>query len=190
MQIQKIKRDAGSAPPVYHPVYRPLTASCCPVILCCPPWGNMDNLYNSLQEDLLNLLRERLPPGWTVEPKPLPTNQYPVPDFILELSGPGKERTTLLVEMKGRLEPKDVDLGDEARLTLERFAELRGGAADHLDEPDARAIVRELKAVGGNLKLLRLALTGAERGPELWTVVAAVPRDEALRRAAAAITPR
>ena len=53
----------------------------------------------------------------------------------------------------------------------------------------ARAIVRELKAVGGSLKLLRLALTGAERGPELWTVVAAVPRDEALRRAAAAITP-
>ena len=88
------------------------------------------------------------------------------------------------------LEPKDVGLGDEARLTLERFAELRGGAADHLDEPDARAIVRELKAVGGNLKMLRLALTGAERGPELWTVVAAVPRDEALRRAAAAITPR
>jgi hypothetical protein len=88
------------------------------------------------------------------------------------------------------LEPPDVVLGDEARLTLERFAELRGGSADSPDEPEARAIVRELKAVGGNLKLLRRALTGAERGPELWTVVAAVPRDEALRRAAAAITPR
>ena len=50
--------------------------------------------------------------------------------------------------------------------------------------------MRELKAVGGNLKFLRLALTGAERGPELWTVVAAVPHDEALRRVAAAITPR
>ena len=50
--------------------------------------------------------------------------------------------------------------------------------------------MRELKAVGGNLKFLRLALTGAERGPELWTVVAAVPRDEALRRVTAAITPR
>lgn len=88
------------------------------------------------------------------------------------------------------LEPKDVALGDEARPTVERFVELRIPAPDHLDEPDARGIVRELKAVGGNLKLLRLALTGAERGPELWTVVAAVPRDEALRRAAAAITPR
>jgi hypothetical protein len=88
------------------------------------------------------------------------------------------------------LEPEDVVLGDEARPTLERFAELREPGAPHLDERDARAIVRELKAVGGNLKILRRALTGAERGPELWTVVAAVPRDEALRRAAAAITPR
>jgi len=60
--------------------------------------------------------------------------------------------------------------------TLERFREL-------LDrDGDPREIVRELKAVGGNLRALRLALTGADRGPELWTVVAALPRDEALRR--------
>ena len=85
------------------------------------------------------------------------------------------------------LEPGDVALGEEARPTLERFAELRSLTEDHLDEPDARAVVRELKAVGGNLKTLRLALTGAERGPELWTVVAAIPRSEALRRAAAAL---
>ena len=88
------------------------------------------------------------------------------------------------------LEPAPVSLGAEAGPTLERFAELRAGGAEVLDEQGAREIVRELKAVGGNLKLLRLALTGAERGSELWTVVAAVPRDEALRRAAAAITPR
>ncbi len=88
------------------------------------------------------------------------------------------------------LEPAAVTLGNEALPTLERFAELRGPAPELLDEQGAREIVRELKAVGGNLKLLRLALTGAERGAELWTVVAAVPRDEALRRAAAAITPR
>jgi hypothetical protein len=88
------------------------------------------------------------------------------------------------------IEPGTVALGNEARPTIERFVELRLPAADHLDEVAARGIVRELKAVGGNLKLLRLALTSAERGPELWTVVAAVPRDEALRRAAAAITPR
>ena len=42
---------------------------------------------------------------------------------------------------------------------------LRGPAADALDEPGAREIVRELKAVGGNLKFLRLALTGPSAGP-------------------------
>lgn len=88
------------------------------------------------------------------------------------------------------LEPVSITLGDEARLTIQRFIELREGSAERVDEEGARAIVRELKAVGGNLKQLRRALTGAERGPELWAVVAAVPRDEALRRAAAAITPR
>ena len=52
---------------------------------------------------------------------------------------------------------------------------------------DGRALVRELKAVGGNLRSLRLALTGQERGPELWTVIAALPRDEMLRRIDAAL---
>ena len=47
---------------------------------------------------------------------------------------------------------------------------------------EPRALVRELKAVGGDLKALRLALTGRERGPELWAVVAALPRDELQRR--------
>ena len=72
----------------------------------------------------------------------------------------------------------------EARETLERFRELlersNGGV-------DARSLVRELKAVGGNLRALRLALTGQERGPELWTVIAALPRDETLRRIDAAL---
>ena len=65
--------------------------------------------------------------------------------------------------------------------TLERFRELleRDG--------DPRELVRELKAVGGDLRTLRLALTGAERGPELWTVIAALPREEALRRVDAAL---
>ena len=70
--------------------------------------------------------------------------------------------------------------------TLERFRELREGANGTLDAEQARAIVRELKAVGGDLRALRLALTGRDRGPELWAIVAALPRDEALRRAAAA----
>ena len=71
--------------------------------------------------------------------------------------------------------------------TLERFRELRERANGGLDEAGARSIVRELKAVGGDLRALRVALTGRERGPELWTVVAALPRDEALRRVDAAL---
>jgi glutamyl/glutaminyl-tRNA synthetase len=77
--------------------------------------------------------------------------------------------------------PEPVAHPVEAEPTLDRFVELRG-SAETPDEAAARAIVRELKAVGGDLRVLRLALTGAERGPELWTVVAALSRDEALRR--------
>ena len=62
-------------------------------------------------------------------------------------------------------EPADVQLGEDARPTLERFVGLRGPTADILDESGAREIVRELKAVGGNLKFLRLALTGANVAP-------------------------
>jgi glutamyl-tRNA synthetase len=85
------------------------------------------------------------------------------------------------------LEPRPVEVGREARPTLARFVELRTGANGGLDEAGAKAIVRELKAVGGDLRALRLALTGADRGPELWTVIAALPRDEALRRVDAAL---
>src|SRR5215217_1278009 len=63
--------------------------------------------------------------------------------------------------------------------TLERFKELVG------EEP--RTVLRELKAVGGDLRALRLALTGRDRGPELWTVIAALPREETLRRLDAAL---
>ncbi len=66
--------------------------------------------------------------------------------------------------------------------TLARFAELRAPLPDVLSKEDAKAVVRELKAVGGNLRALRVALTGAERGPELWAVLRALPRDEAIRR--------
>ena len=67
--------------------------------------------------------------------------------------------------------------------TLARFVELRSQMPDVLDKDEAKALQRELKAVGGNLRALRAALTGRERGPELWAVVRALPRDEALRRA-------
>ena len=79
------------------------------------------------------------------------------------------------------LEPEPVSLGEEARQTLDRFKELSGNGTD------AKGVVRELKAVGGDLRALRLALTGRERGPELWAVIAALPREEALRRVDAAL---
>jgi hypothetical protein len=72
------------------------------------------------------------------------------------------------------LEPADVEV--DSPETLARFREL----LDAGTEP--RDVVRELKAVGGDLKALRLALTGRERGPELAAVIAALPRDELLRR--------
>jgi glutamyl-tRNA synthetase len=81
------------------------------------------------------------------------------------------------------LSPEPAELPDDAGATLERFGELRSAAPDRLDADGARAIVRELKAVGGDLRALRLALTGAATGPELAAVLAALPRDEALARA-------
>ncbi len=84
------------------------------------------------------------------------------------------------------LEPPAVKLPDE-RETLERFRELRAASADGLDKDGAKAIVRELKAVGGHLRAVRRALTGRDSGPELWTVLAALSRDETLRRIDAAL---
>src|SRR5499427_3882619 len=72
------------------------------------------------------------------------------------------------------LEPDAVEV--DSPETFERARELVEAGL----EP--RAIIRELKAVGGNLKALRMALTGAERGPELAAVIAALPRDELLSR--------
>jgi glutamyl-tRNA synthetase len=72
----------------------------------------------------------------------------------------------------------------DAPETLERFRELLERANG---SADPKELIRELKAVGGDLKALRLALTGRERGPELWTVVAALPREETLRRLDAAL---
>ncbi|MBD0338912.1 MAG: hypothetical protein ICV67_06475 [Thermoleophilia bacterium] len=78
------------------------------------------------------------------------------------------------------LEPDEADV--DAPETMRRFAELWSNGTS-----DPREVLRELKAVGGDLHALRLALTGRDRGPELWAVLAALPREEALRRARAAL---
>src|SRR5918995_2809121 len=67
-------------------------------------------------------------------------------------------------------EPRPTDAPE----TLERFRELA--------DAEPKAVVRELKAVGGDLRALRLALTGRDRGPELAAILAALPPEEALRR--------
>jgi glutamyl-tRNA synthetase len=85
------------------------------------------------------------------------------------------------------LEPEPVHLAEDARPTLERFKELRERAANGLDHGAARELVRELKAVGGDLKALRLALTGRDRGPELAALLEALPKGETLRRVDAAL---
>jgi glutamyl-tRNA synthetase len=85
------------------------------------------------------------------------------------------------------LEPEPAQLPEEARSTLERFKELRERANNGLDQAAARELVRELKAVGGDLKMLRLALTGRDRGPELAAVLVALPKEEAVRRVDAAL---
>jgi glutamyl/glutaminyl-tRNA synthetase len=69
-------------------------------------------------------------------------------------------------------EPADVDSPE----TLARARELVEAGLEPRD------VVRELQAVGGELKAVRLALTGRERGPELAAVIAALPRDELLSR--------
>ena len=58
---------------------------------------------------------------------------------------------------------------------LSRPAERAAGA-----RPGRRAAARRRAAASE----ARIALTGRERGPELWAVLAALPRDEAIRRAA------
>jgi glutamyl/glutaminyl-tRNA synthetase len=77
------------------------------------------------------------------------------------------------------LEPDPVKLPEDARPTLERFKELVDG--------EGRDAIRELKAAGGDLRVLRLALTGREKGPELWSIIHALSREEVLRRIDAAL---
>ena len=72
------------------------------------------------------------------------------------------------------LRPERVEV--DSPETLGRMRELVDGGLD------ARGILRELKAVGGDLKAVRLALTGRDRGPELAAVVESLSRDELLSR--------
>lgn len=80
----------------------------------------------------------------------------------------------------------EVRLPEEAA-TLELLRELRVAGPELLDETRAREIVSELKSGGGHLRAVRLALTGRDRGPELWSLLAALPRTELIARLDAAL---
>jgi glutamyl/glutaminyl-tRNA synthetase len=67
---------------------------------------------------------------------------------------------------------------------LPELARIRAGFPEQLDEHQARALVDELRRAQVPLRQARRSLTGRDRGPELWAVFAALPRDEAIRRAA------
>jgi glutamyl/glutaminyl-tRNA synthetase len=71
------------------------------------------------------------------------------------------------LETPGPLTTTDVE-------TLARFKEL-------VDLPP-RELLREVRAAGGDLRALRIALTGSDRGPELSAILAALPKEETLRR--------
>ena len=81
--------------------------------------------------------------------------------------------------------PAAVELDERGRLTAERFTELREQIPGDLDADAARTLLRELKAVGGDLRSLRLVLTGVTSGPELWAVLVVLTREETLARVSA-----
>jgi glutamyl-tRNA synthetase len=105
-----------------------------------------------------------------------------VPVEAVPLSRGAHDLVEAAALVRGVLDPPSANLAQSPE-TLARFVELRSAMPEHLDKDGAKTLQRELKAVGGNLRALRVALTGAERGPELWAVLRALPRDEALRRA-------
>ena len=57
---------------------------------------------------------------------------------------------------------------------------LESAEAGQSDADGACAILRELKAVGGDLRALRIALDGRDRAPELWAAPVALGRDESV----------
>ncbi|MFQ5425823.1 MAG: glutamate--tRNA ligase [Gaiellales bacterium] len=79
-------------------------------------------------------------------------------------------------------EPEPLRLDPSERPSVEQARELLNRTAGTLDQEAARQLLGEIRALGGDLRTLRRALTGAERGPELWAVLVALGRERALAR--------
>src|SRR4029079_12835624 len=103
-----------------------------------------------------------------------PAARVGVPFALPPVRRGGRDRAGARAYAELVLEPTPADVDSP-----ETFARARELVEAGLDP---KAIVREVKAVGGDLKALRVALTGQERGPELAAVIAALPRDELLSR--------
>jgi glutamyl-tRNA synthetase len=93
------------------------------------------------------------------------------PQYVLVMRG-ARDLVEAREYARQLAEPEPAETTDPD--TLERVKELI--------ELPPRDLIRELKAAGGNLKALRLALTGRATGPELSAILAALPKEEALRR--------
>jgi glutamyl-tRNA synthetase len=118
-------------------------------------------------EDLVARVLERCPPGTPVEPV-----------RALEPALRGVHNLAEAVELvECVLVPPQPE-------PLPELADIRARYPERLDEHAARALVDELRRAHVPLRQARRALTGRDRGPELWAVFAALPRDEAIRRAA------
>lgn len=63
---------------------------------------------NSIAESALNGLAKRLPPGWTIAPADR-GRKIGVTDAVVRISGPGSTATSVMIDTKSRLEPRDVD---------------------------------------------------------------------------------
>jgi glutamyl-tRNA synthetase len=116
---------------------------------------------------LVEQVLERCPPG--------------TPRAAVEALAPALRGTHTLVEMAALVDGVVRPAGTNP---LPELAEVRAGYPERLTEAEARSVVDELRRRGIPLRAARLALTGREHGPELWAVIAALDRDEAVRRAA------
>src|SRR5439155_11547021 len=112
-----------------------------------------------------------------------------VPLSVVPVLRGARDLVEARVNAEAILDPpsESVSLDEKGAATVQRFRELRERANGGLDYEAAKSLVRELKAVGGDLHALRVALTGRDRGPELAAVFAVLDRDETLRRLDAAL---
>ncbi len=70
--------------------------------------SNKAILGNRLGQSILELLRQRFPPGWKAVGKIVSPKKGWEPDYIIKSSGPHGENVLIIIEIKASLEPKDV----------------------------------------------------------------------------------